>query len=369
VDTFFPPDSPGFPLPAAPTPVSLPRDYRDRSTGLQVFGVIQIILGMMAAFGIPLMLLGAVMSRKMTGTAMPIGTYMSACLTYGSTSIFLITLGIGSIRARRWGYALTLIVSWMWLIMGTLVTVMITAVMPAAFASGFRKAAAANPNAGTLPAGVMAVILTIIIIVFAVFFIVLPLVFVLFYRREDVKETCRRRDPVERWTDRCPLPVLAASLIFAFAAPYYLMIAVTTPLIPFFGRWLTGIPGAGGCIVLAAIDAFLAISFFRLKLVGWWVAMASLTLRVVSIALTYSRGNLLQAYSQLGWRQSQLQAMSGNPMLRGNLVLWWSLVYILVFFGYIFWTKRYFPAGSTTLQPPAVADFAPLPEQHRVDSP
>jgi hypothetical protein len=365
VDPSFPPESPGFPLPAAPTAAPLSPSYRDRSTGLQVFGVIQIILGVMAAFGIPIILLGAVMSRSVTGTAMPIGTYMLQCLTYGIASIFLITLGVGSIRARRWGYALTLIMSWQWLIIGTIVTVMITAILPAAFAIGFRKAAAANPNAGNLPAGVMAVILTVIIIVFAVFFIVLPLVFVLFYRREDVKETCLRRDPVERWTDRCPLPVLAASLIFAFAAPYYLMMAVTTPLIPFFGRWLTGVPGAAGCVVLAAIDAFLAISFFRLKLAGWWVAMASLSSRVVSIALTYSRGNLLQAYSQLGWRQSQLQAMSGNPMLRGNLILWWSLVYILVFFGYIFWTKRYFPAGSAIPRPPAVADFAPLPEDHR----
>jgi uncharacterized membrane protein len=334
-----------------------------------VFGVIQIILGVMAAFGIPIMLLGALMSRKATGATMPIGTYMLSCLTYGFACIFLIILGVGSIRARRWGYALTLIVSWMWLIIGTLATIMITAVLPSTFAIGFRKAAATNPNAGNLPAGVMAVILTIIIIVFAVFLIVLPLIFVLFYRRKDVEETCKRRDPVERWTDRCPLPVLAASLIFALASPYYVMMAVTTPLIPFFGRWLTGVPGAAGCVLLAAIDAFLAISFFRLKVVGWWVAMAAFTLRVVSIVLTYSRGNLLQAYSQLGWRQSQLQAMSGNPMLRGNLILWWSLVYILVFIGYIFWTKRYFIAESALQQPPAAADFAPLPEHHRVDAP
>jgi uncharacterized membrane protein len=369
VDPSFPPELPGFASPATPTSVPPAPTYRDRSTGLQVFGVIQVILGVMAAFGIPLMLLGALMSRKVTGTAMPIGTYMLTCLTYGIASIFLITLGVGSIRARRWGYALTLIVSWLWLIIGTLATIMITAVLPAGFADGFRKAAAANPNAGTLPAGVMAVILTIIIIVFAVFFIVLPLVFVLFYRREDVKETCRRRDPVETWTDQCPLPVLAASLIFAFAAPYYMMMAVTTPLVPFFGKWLTGVPGAAGCLVLAAIDAFLAISFFRLKLVGWWVAIAALMLRMVSIALTYRRGNLLQAYSQLGWRQSQLQAMSGNPMMRGNLVLWWSVVYILVFAVYIFWTKRYFTAGSAILRPPMVADFTPISRHHGVDAP
>ena len=369
MDSTFPPESPDSPRPSLSIPAPPSTSYRDRAAGLQVFGVIQIILGLLAALGIPLVLLGAVMSRKLTGAFVPIGGYMLTGLTYGAMSVFLITLGVGSIRARRWGRALTLIVSWMWLLVGTMMTVLMTAILPTAFASGFRKAAAANPNAGTLPAGVTAVILTVIIIMFAVFFIVLPLIFVLFYQRKDVEQTCKRRDPVESWTDRCPLPVLAASLIFALAAPYYLMMAVTTPLVPFFGRWLTGVSGGAGCFVLAAIDGFLAIFFYRLKLIGWWVAIVSLTLRIVSAGLTFRHGNLMQAYAQMGWRDSQLRMLNNNPMFRGHLILWWSVGYLGLFLGYMVWTRRYFASGSTMAQPAVAADFAPLPEHHQIDPP
>ncbi len=344
-------------VPAVPDISSQP-SYRDRSTGLQVFGVIQIILGGLVLLGIPLILLGAIMSRKMTGTTMPMGTYLLGALNYGVIAIVLITLGIGSIRARRWAWALTLILSWVWLAGGVLGTTLITAVLPSAFASGFRRAAAVNPNGAELPTGIVAVILTFVIMGFAVFLVVLPLIFVLFYRRKDVEETCKRRDPVERWTDRCPLPVLAASLLFACGAAYYLLMSFTTPMIPFFGRYLTGIPGAIGCLMHAVIDAVLAVWFFRKQLLGWWVAIAVLILQTISAAITFTRGDLLQAYSRLGWKSAQLQAMSDNPMFHGHLMLWWSLLFLLLYLGYMVWVKRYFVTPPIYANPQPVADSA-----------
>ena len=328
-------------------PVEVPTSYRDRSTGLQVFGVIQIVLGALVALFIPMVLLGAVMSRKVTGVAMPMGTYMMACLTYLVLAIALVTLGIGSIRARRWAWALTLILSWFALIIGVFATVLMTAVLPSSFASGLRRAAASNPGASDFSTGITAVILTFVIVLFAVFLVGIPLAFVLFYRRKDVEVTCKHRDPVERWTDRCPLPVLAASLIFAGAAPYYLFLSFTTPLVPFFGKYLTGIPGAIGCLVLAALDAFLAVWFFRVRLLGWWVGIVSMALRTISAAITFARGDLLQAYSRLGWKPAQIEAMSGSPVFRGRLTLWWSLLYLLVIVGYMLWIRRYFRATQS----------------------
>jgi uncharacterized membrane protein len=360
VDATLPPESSDLsPLSASPQVLS---GYRDRSTGLQVFGVIQIILGVLVALFIPMVLLGAVMSRKMTGTAMPMGTYLMTCLTYGALAIVLITLGIGSIRARRWAWALTLILSWFWLIIGVLATVLITAMLPSSFASGLSKAAAANPGAGGLPTGITAVILTFVIVLLAVFLVAIPLAFVLFYRRNDVETTCKGRDPVERWTDRCPLPVLAASLIFAGAASYYFFLSFTTPLVPFFGKYLTGVPGATGCLVLAAVDSFLAVWFFRVRLLGWWVGIVSLALRAISAAITFARGDLLQAYSRLGWKQAQLEMMSRSPVLRGHIVLWWSLVYLLVGLGYMVWIKRYFHAAPAGVGAQPIADPASRPD-------
>jgi hypothetical protein len=277
---------------------------------------------------------------------MPWGGYALSLVSYAFAAVVMITLGVGSIRARRWARALTLILSWACLFIGIMMTVFLTAMLPATFVTAVHRASAMNPNTGAMPTGVLAVILTFIIVLFSIFLIILPLAFLLFYRRQDVEDTVKHRDPVERWTDRCPLPVLAASLLFAWACPYYLMMSFTTPLIPFFGRYLTGMPGAVGCLVFAAVDAYLAYSLFRLQLTGWWVAMTALVLRTASAAITFARGNLLQAYSKMGWRDAQLQMMRESPMFRSHLILWWSVGFLLAFLGNMVWIRRYFRLPS-----------------------
>jgi len=47
-------------------------------------------------------------------------------------------------------------------------------------------------------------------------FIVLPGGLILVYQSRHTKATCEARDPVPRWTDACPLPVLALSLMLGF---------------------------------------------------------------------------------------------------------------------------------------------------------
>jgi hypothetical protein len=350
VDTPLPPSaSPLQNMSAAPAPTPT---FRDRSTGLQVFGVIQIILGALTSLFIPFMLLGAVMAQRTTGQRMPMTTYLLVCLTYGTIAVILIVLGIGSIRARRWARALNLIFSWIALFGGVCVTILITAVLPTTFAAAFRRAAASNPGSANLPAGVTAVILTLIIVFFAIFMIAIPLAFVLFYSRKDVAETCRLRDPVERWTDRCPLPVLAASMLFAYGAIYYFFLGITTPMVPFFGKYLTGIPASAICLAHCVLSILLAIWFYRLRLFAWWIALVSLTVFGISSALTYRFGDLLSAYSRMGWSQDQIEVINRNPMLRSHVVLWWSLSYVVAGILYLFFIKRYFRRAP---------DFTPTP--------
>jgi hypothetical protein len=340
---------------AAATPAYIAPDYKDRSTGLVIYGIVEIVLGALAALMIPMMLLGALFSRKMAGGAMPIGTYVSGICSYSFAAAGLVTLGIGSIRARRWAWAINLILSWFWLIVGVVATAAMTIFMPSVFAAAFRQAAEQTPNASPMPAGVAAVILTVVIVFLAVFLVAVPIAFLLFFRRQDVEETCKRRDPVERWTDRCPLPVLAVSLLCGFGAVYSLLLAVTTPFMPFFGRYLTGWAGGAALVIVAGIDGFVAFSLYRLRLAGWWIAVAGLGLRVISSALTFRHTDLLQLYAKMGWSETQLQQMSANPALRsGSMMLWWSLAFTVGFLGYLIWIKRYFSAPT----PPAAVEPA-----------
>ena len=352
MDTELPADSaPDFrsasnlaPEPAAPVaePPEAPA-YRDRGTGLVVFGVLQIILGLLAALMIPLIALGAFMSRLGPGGAMRPGQFISSVVTYASLAAAFITLGIGSMQMKRWARALTLVTSWYGLITGVLVTVLMTAALPVAMRSALAQAQHNAPGPSpALSTGIMAVILTIIIIFAAVFLILVPIAFIIFYSRQDVAETCRHRDPVERWTDRTPLPVLGASVVLAIGATYLLLVGATTPLFPFFGRYLTGIPAAVCFLVTAALDAYIAVTLFRLQSIGWWIAMVTVPIRLLSMALTYARADMMQAYSKIGMSDAQLKVLNSNPMFRGHIFLWWGLTSMVVLFSYLLWLKRYF---------------------------
>lgn len=329
-------------------------EYHDRGTGLIIFGVFQIILGLLAALMVPLMGLGAFMSRLNPAGGMRPGQLISGVATYTLIAAALLALGIGSVQMKRWARAITLVTSWYWLITGSLITVLITAMLPVTMRNALAQAQRSAPGGPSAAAttGVMAVVLTLVIIFAAVFLVVVPIAFVVFYSRKDVAETVRHRDPVERWTDKTPLPVLGASIIFAVGALYLLLMGVTTPVFPLFGRFVSGIAGAACFVGVAIIDVYLAIALFRLQPFGWWLAVFAVPIRLVSMGLTYARADMMQAYSKMGMSESQLQMLRSNPMFRGNILLWWGLVSMVALFGYLVWLKRYFNMRASTLTRP-----------------
>ena len=340
---------------AAEFPPPTTEVYADRSTGLIIFGIILVLVGLFCSLMIPLSLLGVFLARKSSG-AMPAGTYVMSISIYLLSAVIAIALGGGSIRKRRWGRNLTLIASWIWLIYGAISLVMMTAIVPASFLAGMRAAAAQSPQAQPLPAGIMAVILTVMIAIAAIFLVVLPIIFVVFYGRKDVEETCKRLDPSPSWTEQAPLPVLAASIICAFGAFYSLQASFAVPLFPFFGKYITGLPATGLFLLLAGLDGFLTFSLFKKQLVGWWVAVLALFMRVVALALTILRGNLFDAYSRIGYSNRQLQMMQSTGLYRNGGVMWFGLIFLFLYLGYLIWIKRYFvdaPVPSPTADIPA----------------
>src|SRR6185312_5588971 len=64
----------------------------------------------------------------------------------------------------------------------------------------------------------------IIAVAMLVFYGLIPGTMVLFYGSQNVRLTCEHHDPVIRWTDRCPPPVLGACLVHAFGILYLLPI-------------------------------------------------------------------------------------------------------------------------------------------------
>jgi hypothetical protein len=181
-------------------------DFKDRKTGLVVFGILQIILGGLCALIVPFMVIGMIASAaRGDSSAPPINTSMMipGILFYVLVAVWFIWMGIGSIKARRWARALILVSSWLWLICGICGLVFMLLLMPQMYDR--------MGQSGQMPPEMAAVMKYVMMGFMTVFYVIIPAVLVLFYGSKNVKATCEFRDSQVRWTDKCPLPVLAGS--------------------------------------------------------------------------------------------------------------------------------------------------------------
>jgi hypothetical protein len=73
----------------------------------------------------------------------------------------------------------------------------------------------------------MTAVIAIAFVFNGVVFVLLPAIWTYFYRSPHVKATCEARDPVARWTDACPLPVLGFCLWLLFSVPMLLVMPIS----------------------------------------------------------------------------------------------------------------------------------------------
>ena len=326
-----------------PPPAAAPA-YRDRSTALLLSGIFQILIGGLCGLMAPLMILGAMMgSIVKTPHAAPIDLRMMipGAAFYLVLSVAFVWLGIGSIRARRWAWSLTVILSWLWLL-GGLVGVVFFAFL---FSPLMRAAVAEQPNAPPQ----LAVLVQIFTGGFlGCAFILLPAVFLLVYQRASVWATCERRDPQIRWTDRCPMPVLALSLVLAYCAASMPLVAVMHGVMPLFGVWLSGMAGVVGSLLLAVFNAWLAWGAYRLKMAAWWGILLFWIVGSISSVVTFSRCGFLAMYEKMQFPAAQLEMMrkSGVMESMSRWAPWIALVSAAVWLGYLLYVHRYFVHGD-----------------------
>jgi hypothetical protein len=314
-------------------------EFKDRKTGLIVFGIFTMLLGGLCALFVPLMFFAQGMSVKAGG---PDNTQMMApaIAMYGGLAVVLIWLGIGSMMARRWASALLLIFSWSWLLIGV-VSVAVTAyVLPLLMET---INASKPPGQPELPAAAKSLILVMPMIILGVIFVILPSVWVLFYKSGHVKATCEARDPIERWTDRCPLPVIAICLWLALCVPMMLLMAVAYKgVFPFFGTFVVGPLGSAVYVLFAVIWAYAAWALYKLDIRGWWIVVASVTIFSVSAFITYSRHDFIEIYALMGYPEQQIAQIQQFTFFKGQKAAWLSLVGTVPLLAYMLYLKRFF---------------------------
>jgi hypothetical protein len=309
--------------------------FKDRKTGLVVFGFFTALLGVFCALFVPLLFFGQAISAKGGAPAQNVGIWPAA-LIYGVMAIVLVWLGIGSMMARRWAGALLLIFSWSWLVIGVTSTAVMGFVLP----QMMEAMNSAKPPGGPPPPTALLVWIPMLTIGFI--YLVLPTAWLLFYRRRHVKATCETYDPIVRWTDRAPLPVLAASLWLGLSGLMMLVMATAFKgVLPAFGVFVTGPLGSAIYVLYGVALGYSAWAIYRLDVRGWWIVMVSLCLWTVSAAVTYSRHDLSEVYSLMGYPEQQIQEMRKFTFVSGQGVVWTTVAVMLPMFGYLLYIRRF----------------------------
>ena len=320
---------------------------KDRKVGLVIFGVIEVLFGLLCAAFVPLMVFAMVVSTAAgeAAGAPGIGMMVPGLLFYAALAVWFTWMGIGSILTRRWARALLLVTSWFMFVSG---------VMGLFFMVFFMRDMYAEMGAsGQMPARMAGIMEAVTVAIMLIFYVIVPGVLILFYGSRHVKATCERRDAKTRWTDRCPLPVLGVSIPAVLGAASVPTMGCYGWAVPCFGRIITGAAGAGVVLVGMLLMLYVAWGTYRLRIAAWWCAALGMAAAGLSSIVTFARVDLMELYAHMNFPPDQLAQMEMIVPPMGQWIVLFTAVWIIIVLGYLAWIRRYFTPAPFNKQEPA----------------
>jgi len=311
-----------------------PVTFKDRAVGLILYGSVEILIGGLCALLVPLMVFTAFVPQP---DGQPAGLLMMlpAIGLYAVAAVFFVWIGIGSILARRWARAVMLVCSWMWLIVGAMSMIIVMWMMPDMFDH--------MPPGQQLPREMILVMQIVMGGFMGCIYILMPLAFVLFYQSKHVGATCRFKDPKTRWTDRCPLPVLALVIFFVCGLSSMVWLPLYNFTVPCFGVLLDGAAGALVVLGIVLLQIYLVWGMYHRRVAAWWTALLLVLVGSVSGMLTMAQTDLMELYQRMGIPEEQLDMIGQMGMVEKMSSAWWMVIPMaLVFLAYLIYVKRYF---------------------------
>jgi hypothetical protein len=300
-----------------------------KRTGLTLFGVLWILVGLFTLGMSFLIAVTATMGPKTAGGP-PAKMMVPAALMYLGVGACFITLGIGSIMAKRWARSLILSLSWMWLIIGVLTAFSMFFVMPKMFEAIPPDQAAAKP-----------VIMGCTTVMVFVFFILLPGGAILFYRSPSVKAAVEALDPVPRWSDQ-PIPLLTFAVWMIGGGAIMAIFSFMYTSFP-LGPWVLR-----GASVYALMFAFCALMLFvgfgalKRKPAAWWAAIGMFVLGIGFAALFVTKTDFAAWYQEMGVAGDARQAEVMQEMYTGPFFIGWLIVFWAGYLAFLLYLRRYF---------------------------
>ncbi len=327
----------------APPPTALP----DRSVRLMVAGVFEILLGCFCLL-LVMMMGGSGCADQAAGApaqGLNAAAIVQALVIYVLAAVAFIWVGIGLARARRWAWALTVAWSWVWLVVGAFGFVIVSCVMG-------QGTWAAIAEQGKLPPQMATAMRITTTVMLGCIYVVVPGLLLALCHQKSVRATCERRDLKTRWTDRCPLPVLALSLVFALSFVSMFSMAAYRWTLPVFGSYVSGATGAALVVLIAIVLAWLAWGTYRLQPAAWWGAVVVMVVGTANMIVMFAAMDLSEMYKKMGMPADQIDLLQKSGILE-MLTRWGPGLGVaggIGWLGYLLFVRRYF-VGSRAISP------------------
>ena len=314
---------------ADPTPA-----HKDRSLGLVIFGVLQILVGGCCAALVPLSLVAQWLGKIGGVASIDVRSALPAMVVYAALATVFVWLGIGSIRARRWARELSLSLSWVWFLTGICSLIFAWLLLPSALSE------LAGEGGFSPEVVVLVTVLTTAVLGFV--YVLLPGAFVLFFRSPHVAATCRARDPSHQWTDDLTQRLLTLIIVWVLSAVSVLVMPAYRFAVPFFGVVLAGWAGAFVWSVILIGCVVLVWGSVRREPWAWWGAMIAVLLAAFSTVLTFLRLDAVEVIRAMDLPDDQAALITGVMMPdRWVVILFWIVAWGS-FLAYLTTLRRFF---------------------------
>ncbi|VGO11529.1 hypothetical protein PDESU_00073 [Pontiella desulfatans] len=311
---------------------------KDRSVGLMVSGILEIVLGILA-FSVAMLLL-VVASSAGLGGMKPSHFWIAMGLLFYLAGWFIV-MGLGSMKAKRWARALVLVGAWVTVFFGTLGLALVLYILP--------ELHGLMLNSGLIAPAVSMGILYFVILVLFLLQVLFPMVAIAFYSLRGVQVTCERLHPAPCWTDKVPLPLLAMALVSIMGSLSILTGATTNYVVFLFGKIVAG--GLGMVIVLAISVAcgYIGWGAFSRKIHAWWGAYALVLLTSSSMMLTFSEMDMETLYAQMGYTAEQIERLGQYSAFNPAMLTFISCIWGIMACVYLVWVRDcFYPEKDTT---------------------
>lgn len=293
-------------------------EFRDRRSILAVIGALLLFVGIVSAFLGPVeMHVFYLFSEggRFSYEGFGFGSFMFGNLAVQIAGYYLIAmlcipLGYGHLRVRRWARTVFLVLLWCWLVVGVPLIIIFLLVLFSA------------KDLTPVVALTMAVALLLS-------YPLVPLLLIRFYNGGNARQTFERRDPKRYWIEHQPVPVMVLGALSVFYAIVLHIPIFFNGLVPFFGRWLSGLQGIVVLTILIMGLLCLTWGILNRWVWAWWGSLIYFCLLTASSVLTLVRTSYLDLLAKMDFPPTEVEFLDGVPLDGWHLAAFVGLPLVL----------------------------------------